>query len=450
MPGDADASSGAGAMDFARNASSTALTQVVRTFLGLGLAILLARWLTEADRGIFAVVATAAMFGDQVSQLGMRFAVIYRMSLPGAVPARAVGAAFLWTLVAFALLACLALVFADPLRARFLLGAEPVFLWLALALAAADLFTGLVDAVARGIDRFDLRNADQISIAAVTLLATWLALVVLHWGLIGTLAATAAARLAVLALFGALTLRRSGIDLSPDAAELRESLSFGARGHPQTLLAWLHQRVDVMLMAAFALDPAQIAVYAVAVSVIDRLRVVPDSVSSALLPKLATLGPAEMGAYAARITRHLMFWVCLSGLALAAVAPFLVPILFGRPYSASVLPLYVLLPATAMLTVRGMVGSYFIAAGRPGFNAWVQAGSVAVNVAANLWAIPRYGILGAAFASLLSYGVEAIATVVVFRRVTGCGLREVFVAGRDDLRPYLGRVRRLGERLGGA
>ncbi|HTO07657.1 MAG TPA: polysaccharide biosynthesis C-terminal domain-containing protein [Myxococcota bacterium] len=451
MPGDgAEARAGAGAMNFARNASSTALTQVARTFFGLGLAILLARWLSEADRGIYAVVATAAMFGDQVSQLGMRYAVIYRMSLPGASRARAVGAAFAWTLVTFALLAGLALVFRDPLRARFLLGAEPVFLWLALALAAADLFTGLVDAVARGIDRFDLRNADQISIAAVTLLATWLALVVFEWGLLGTLAATAVARGAVLLLFSALTLRRSGIDLTPDAHELGESLSFGVRGHPQTLLAWLHQRVDVMLMALFAVDPAQIAVYAVAVNVIDRLRVVPDSVSSALLPKLATLGPAEMGTYAARITRHLIFWVCLSGLALGLLAPFLVPLLFGRPYAASVLPLYVLLPATVMLSVRGMVGSYFIAAGRPGFNAWVQAGSVAVNVAANLWAIPRHGIVGAAFASLLSYSVEAIATVLVFRRVTGCGLGEIVLARRADLRPYLGRMRRLRERLGGA
>ena len=449
MPGEG-ASSNAGAMNFARNASSTALTQVVRTFLGLGLAILLARWLSESDRGVYAVIVTAALFGDQLCQLGMRFAVIYRMSLPGVGPERAVGAAFLWTKLAFAVVAVLALVLADPLRHRFLLDAEPIFVWIALALAAADLFSGLGDAVARGIDRFDIRNADQLSIAAATLLATFLALVVFSWGLLGTLVATAGARLVVLALFVALTLRQTGIALAPGADELRESLAFGLRAHPQTLLAKLHERVDVMLLAAFAIDPAQIAVYAVAVSVIDRLRVVPDSVSSALLPKLGTLGDAEKGPYTARVTRHLMFWVALSGLALAITAPLLVPILFGAPYAASVLPLYVLLPATAMLTVRWMIGNYFIAVGRPGFNSRVQAASVAVNVAANLYAIPRWGILGAAGASLLSYSVEAIATVLVFRSATHCSLRDVFVARRDDLRPYLSQARRLRERLGGA
>jgi O-antigen/teichoic acid export membrane protein len=380
----------------------------------------------------------------------MRFAVIYRMSQRPESRGRAVGAAVTLTAAVFAALALCAVLFADSLRERFLSGGETALVYLALALAAADLFSGLWDAVARGIDRFDLRNADQIAIALVTLAATALALGVFHTGLVGVLLATAVARLAVLALFGALTLRRSGVELALDRQELGESLRFGAKSHLQTLLAKLHERVDVMLMAGLRVDPAQIAVYAVAVSVIDRLRVVPDSISSALLPKLATVSAPEMGPYTARVTRHLVFWVCASGLALAIAAPFLVPVLFGRPYAASVLPLFVLLPATAMLTVRSMVSNYFVAAGQPGFNAKVQALSVAVNVAANLWAIPRFGILGAAFASLVSYGVEAVATVIAFRSATRCGVGETLLVRRKDFDAYLGRMRRLRERLGGA
>ncbi|HTO54352.1 MAG TPA: lipopolysaccharide biosynthesis protein [Myxococcota bacterium] len=442
--------SGAGAMNFARNMSSTAATQVLRTFLGLGLQVLLARWLSESDRGIYAVLATLALFAYQLSQLGMRYAVIYRMSLPGVERARAVGAAFTWTAAAFGLLGLLALLFIDPLRERLLLGAPAGLVLLALVIGATDLFSDLSDAVARGIDRFDLRNADQISIMAVTLVAAGLALVVFESGLWGVLAATASARVALLVVFLGLTLRRSGIARPSGSGELRESFAYGIKSHSQTILGKLHERLDVLMMAALQLDPAQIAVYAIAVSVVDRLRVVPDSVSAALLPKLATLPDAERGPYTAQVTRHLMFWVALSCVALLVLAPFLLPVLFGKPYAASVLPLYVLLPATAMLTLRWMIGSYFLAVGRPGFNARVQAVSVAVNFAVNLWAIPRWGILGAAGASLVSYGVEAFLTVAVFRRATHCRLREIFLARRSDLQPYLGQVRRLRERLGGA
>ncbi|MFI5316311.1 MAG: lipopolysaccharide biosynthesis protein [Myxococcota bacterium] len=437
-------------MNFARNASSTALTQVARTILGLGLAVVLARWLSEADRGSYAVVATLAMVGDQLSQLGMRLSVIYRMSREGASRARAVGAALQWTLLAFSCVTIFALLFSGWLREHVLLGAEPALLYLALALAAADLFSGFGDSVARGIDRFDLRNANQISIAVVSLAATWTALVVFQTGLLGALLWAATARIALVFLFGWLTLRQSGLDLAIDRRELGESLRFGVNGHLLALLGRLHERVDVMLMAALHVDPAQIAVYAVAVGVIDRLRVVPESISAALLPKLTTLTSAETGRYTARVTRNLVLWVCLSGLALGVSAPILVPVLFGRPYAASVLPLLVLLPATALVTLRAMVTNYFIAMGRPGFNARVQVIAVAVNVAANLWAIPRFGILGAAFASLLSYSVETWAVVLMFQRETGCGFGEMLLVRRADLESYLGRARRLRERLGGA
>jgi O-antigen/teichoic acid export membrane protein len=446
MPGGTSTSR---APSFTRNASSTALTQVARTFLGLGLAVILARWLSEADRGIYAVVATLAFFGDQLSQLGMRMTVIYRMSQPGVARARAVGAALELTFGAFALLAVIALLFVDPLRERLLLGADPVLVYVALVIAGADLFSGFGDAVARGMNRFDLHNADVIAIASLTLVVTWLSLVVLQIGLLGTLLATAAARVGLLLLFGALTLRRSGAALSFDRQELGESLRFGAKGHLQVLLGRLHERVDVMLMAMLHVEPAQIAVYAVAVSVIDRLRVVPDSVSTALLPRLATMAPAQRGADTARVARGLAFWVSVSGLGLACVAPFLMPLVFGAPYAASALPLLVLLPATLMLAVRTTLSVYFVAVGRPGFNLRAQAAAVAVNVAVNLWAIPRFGILGAAFASVLSYSVEAGAALLAFKLSSGCSLRETLVVGRADVELFTLHLRRLRERLGG-
>ncbi|HTO71538.1 MAG TPA: lipopolysaccharide biosynthesis protein [Myxococcota bacterium] len=437
-------------MNFARNASSTALTQVVRGLFGFVFGVLIARWLSEADRGVFAVVATVGVFAEHLSHLGMRFTVIYRMTRPAGSRPRAVGAALEWTVLAFAVICALAWLFAAPLRERVLLGAEPLVLGLALALAAADLFSGLSDAVARGIDRFDLRNANQIAIPLVSLAAGAVALLGLGCGLVGTLVAVAAARLALLAGMGALTLRQSGLEWTLDGSELGESLRFGVKGWLQVLLAKVHERVDVVVMALLRLDPVQIAVYAIAVNVVDRLRVVPEAVSASLLPTLATMEPERTGEYTARVTRHTVVWVAASGAALALLAPLLLPFFYGERYAPAVAPFLVLLPATAMLTVRTMVSNYFIAVGRPGFNAWVQAGAVCANVAANLFAIPRWGIVGAAAASVLSYGVETVATVLAFRRAAQRSLRDTLVPSRGDLADYAGQARRLRERLGGA
>jgi O-antigen/teichoic acid export membrane protein len=236
---------------------------------------------------------------------------------------------------------------------------------------------------------------------------------------------------------------QTGFDPRPARAVLGATLRFGLQGYLQMLFGKLHERVDVLLLAWLAVDPAQIAAYAIAVSVIDRLRVVPDSIGSALLPKLAVLPHEETGAYTARITRHSLLWVCASALGLAVVAPPLLPLVFGPAYSASVPPFFVLLPATVLLTVRRVIANYFTASGWPGFNAGVQGIAAGINVAVNLIAIPRWGIMGAAFASLVSYGFESIATVIGFRRETGVPLGELIRFRRGDAELYVARVRDL-------
>jgi stage V sporulation protein B len=432
----------AGAMNFVRNAQTTLLTQVANAVLGLALSVVLARWLSVPDRGLYAVVMTFALLADYVVQLGMRLAVIYRIGRAGAAWPRAVGAALQISLAAFVPALALALVFGDELRERFLLEAGPAFLWIALALTALEVFGGLFESVARAIDRFTLRNAYQIGVVVVSLVAASVALVGFSSGVLAALAAVTGARALLALVFAGAVLRHTGADLRAHPDELRAALSFGVRGWLQMLLGKLHERVDVMLLALLHGDAAQIALYAVAVSVIDRLRMVPDAIGSALLPKLAVLEPGEAPAFTARVTRHAVFWVCVSALGLALVGPPLIPLVFGEPYSASLPPFYVLLPATVMLTIRRVVANYFTASGRPGFNAGVQALAFALNVSVNLVAIPRYGILGAALASLVSYGFEAIATVWTFRRETGERVTGMILVRRGDLAPYLASAQR--------
>jgi len=429
-------------MNFGRNVQSTLVMQVVISVFALGLSVLLARWLSEPDRGLYAVVVTFALLAEQVLALGVRLALIYRIGRVGVARARAVGAALELTLGMLLLGLVFALVFGDTLRERLLMGASPAFLWIAVALTALQVVGGLFEAAARAIDRFELRSRYQMVMAALTLAGVAGVLGATQAGPLGALVAVVAVRAVLLIALAALVLRETGLELRPHVEELRATLDFSLRGYAQQVLIKAHERIDVVLLALLSVDAAQIAFYAVAVSVIERLRLFSDSIGAALLPKLAALPPEASGEYAARVTRHSVFWVCLAALAIAARAPLLVPLVFGRPYAASVVPLLVLAPAAVLLTVRRLVSNYFTASGRPGFNAGVQAAAFALNVVANLLLIPRFGIVGAACASLLSYGFEAAATLAVFERETGQSTARTLIARREDLAPYLQRARR--------
>ena len=68
--------------------------------------------------------------------------------------------------------------------------------------------------------------------------------------------------------------------------------------------------------------------------------------------------------------------------------------------------------------------------------------SSTVNVGLNLVWIPRYGIMGAAFASLVSYVVETILIVTAFRWMTGASVKEMLVLRRGDWNLYMDLARR--------
>ena len=427
-------------MNFARNFRSLLSATLVTNALGLALSVALARWLTEADRGLYAVVMTVALFVEFGSQLGQRTALIYRVGRAGAPRDAAVGAALSLTLSALALVLAGCLLWSEPLRERLLAGAGSDFLFVALALGAVEAVAGLFEAVARAIDRFELRNRALIATSLLSLIAVSIALLVMNGGALAALIAVLLARAVVALWLIAAALRETGISLG-DPAELTAALGFGLQTYLQTLIGKLHERADVILLALLRVEPAQIAFYAVAVSVIDRLRVMPDAVGSALLPKLALLPHAEAGPFTSRVVRNTLFWVLMSAIGLGLVAPPLLPAVFGASYAASLVPFLILLPATVSLTVRRVLSNYFTASGRPSFNAAVQAVAAVVNVGANLWAIPRYGIAGAAFASLLSYGFEGAATVIGFRRMSGERVRDTLLARPDDIAEQIGRAR---------
>ena len=72
---------------------------------------------------------------------------------------------------------------------------------------------------------------------------------------------------------------------------------------------------------------------------------------------------------------------------------------------------------------------------------------IPINIALNLWWIPRYGALGAAVASSVSYAVVTGVVLVLYCRASGVGPAEVLLPRARDLREMGARVLRLAGRL---
>jgi O-antigen/teichoic acid export membrane protein len=251
----------------------------------------------------------------------------------------------------------------------------------------------------------------------VTVGATVLLVVVLDEGAIGVLVGNFTGTLVVyLALLG---YRREQLGLQLDRPLLREMNRFGLPLVPSALFLWATNFSDRFFLVTLT-DAAEVGRYSLAVRIASAMVL--------LLTAFRTAWPAfayslEDDRDARRtygfVLTYLLFVTSWIALALSLLAPWLVRWL--APSNPDFWPAADVVPPLAFAAV--VFGGYIVMAigvgraRRTQFN-WVVTGiAAAANVALNLALIPRYGMEGAAVATVLSYAVLFAGMTVNAQRV---------------------------------
>ncbi len=435
-------------MSLFRNAASILLTSFVSIPIALAANVIVTRTLSVSDRGVLQLLTTTAAAVVLFASVGWPMASLYRIkrmgSRPGQVMSTGLLATGLTSLVG--LLVVSFVVFGG--RPLALDALPPVLLIVGLASVPFQLYLRLFSYIAKGIDRMDLRNIPVFAQGAGRLMAIGAAALLVPGSLMLILSLTLASTLVITLITFTVLVRLTGLERRIERAELRESFHFGVQNYAQSLAGQLHEQIDILMMGFLLAVPDDVAYYGIAVGILAQLKLVPESMALALFPRLAGATAAEAGAVAARVCRHGVAWVFLSGVGVAITAPFVVPFVFGEAYSRSLTPLFILLPAMLMLTTYRVLSRYFTALGLQRVTITSQVFSVAANIGLNLVLIPRFGIDGAAVSSLVSYSLETIVLGAVFLRQSGSSFRETFVPRPiADGAFYIDKLRALSRRV---
>jgi O-antigen/teichoic acid export membrane protein len=124
----------------------------------------------------------------------------------------------------------------------------------------------------------------------------------------------------------------------------------------------------------------------------------------------------------------------LCGGVLLAVAPALIHVLYGARFAPAATPLRLLVPGIIAFTSSTAFGTYFVVyLGRPLVMSAINVAMIAVQAAACVMLVPRYGMSGAAFACTVTYAFGAAANTWYFSRCTGVPAIEVWLMQRRDV-----------------
>lgn len=436
-------------MSFFRNAAGLLATSTICIPVAFLTSVVLARYLSVADRGLYSVAMTAAGAGAMVGQLGWPAATIYRLRRLGSRPAYVLGAGMAVALGSSLIIIAVGLFFAPVIKEGLFPAAPESVYPISLALIPWLILGMLFGGITKGIDCFRYHNYYRLFNVFGTLGVAIFVLIYIELGIVGALVGTLLIQIGTTLGFFIAIVRRTGVSLRFPRDEVVGGLKFGLRSWIYGLGGQIHERIDIFMISALTGDPEQVAYYAVAVGIVEQLKILPSALGDAAFARMASESFEHAAAFACGVSRQLVGGLMIGVPVLAIVAALLIAPIYGQPYRLSVEPTLILLPAMALHSIFRILAYYFAAIDRQKVNIQIQFSAILLNVVLNSLLIPVSGIQGAAIASFCSYSLEAVLIMFVFGRFTGHGPRSVLLFGRDDLMQLAERGKAVIARVSG-
>lgn len=214
---------------------------------------------------------------------------------------------------------------------------------------------------------------------------------------------------------------------------MKELLAFGFPLQINDILHFIFSRIDTLIIGAL-LGPVDIAYYEIARKIPDSLRNLYEAFRSVYFPFMSKLHALGEQKKVTRLLNNSTRFVSFAGIFATLMVLLwgndIIGSLFSEKYLPSVPAFVVLMITLSVSFVSNIIGTSLVAVGDTDKPAIINTAHSTVSLVSNLIFIPRFGIIGAALASLAGNCVSNPLNVLFLRR-------RVKVQVRDYLKPIL-------------
>jgi len=224
--------------------------------------------------------------------------------------------------------------------------------------------------------------------------------VVWRGGIVGAMVASALS-IAITAAAALVVVARGGTQLKPlwDAGYFRAAIGLGARLQVASLLVNVAGRFDQLLVYSLS-GAAAAGQYSVALTYGTLAFLPPFALAYATFPRLSAATPEDAAALIAKGSRVAVAMTFAVAIPMTALAPLAIRIAFGKAFAPAAAPAMILTGASIVLAAQ-----FFLARGRAArgeLRLLIESFGItaAVMIALDWLLIPRFGLMGAAVASL--------------------------------------------------
>ncbi len=225
-----------------------------------------------------------------------------------------------------------------------------------------------------------------------------------------------------------------GLWRMPSREFVRHAFDFGWRSHLGAVVQYLQHRADVVLVLYF-LPLRELGIYSLAVGLAELLWYVPQSVSQVLLPHVASSEEADADHITSAFCRASFTSTAILSLLLAVASTVVIP-WFLPAFRQAVLVIWILLPGTVVASIFKVLASDLNGRGQPLKTLFPAAAALLFSVTGCTYAVPRFGIIGAATVTSLAYILNASLYVYSFSRSPSVTARSLVLLQARDFHWY--------------
>jgi len=376
---------------FTKNILITLATRASKLLFIMGTSVIIARILGPEGKGIHSLAILLPTLLITFTNLGIGPASVYHVGQKKYSSKEVFGANIIFSFLISIFAIIIGLIVIFFFGERVFPGVRKEYLILALSLIPFQLFYNFVIDVLLGLQKIKKYNFVHLIQGFSFLLLIAVFLLGLHFG-IKTAIATQVISVFVssILLFFWTKKETKGISFKLNKAHFRDFLSYGGKIYLGNIVGFLHHRSDMFLTNIF-LSPLEVGFYSVAMGLSEQSWLISQSAGTVIFPKVSSEKDGK------RLKE------------------------FTPPIAAS---------------ANRILANDISGRGKPIINSYIGGGAVVLNVILNIIWIPTFGIIGSAWATVVSYSVNLLIRMTVYSKISGNRIRDIIFIKKSDFRLY--------------
>lgn len=208
-------------------------------------------------------------------------------------------------------------------------------------------------------------------------------------------------------------------------------LKYASKAFAANVLFFLVYRVDYWFIDHYC-SQDQVGIYIQVSKLAQAFIILPAFFSTVVFPHTAGGRFLHSVAPLLKISRYLLFIYSLGFIGLILLGPWIFPLVYGNAYAGMEAVFSAMVPGILALSLQTILAAWFAGKNEVGVNIKGAALALLVIILLNIWWVPQWGIMGAAFASSAGYIVYFLYEYILFYKRNHFDHQDYFMVRKED------------------